>query len=68
MAPLVTKTIRITQDQELELASKFKGASSFLFRELFHIFSKSETPGIEIIKLRKKISEEIKNDTQMQVP
>ena len=58
MAPLVTKTIRITQDQELELVSKFKGTSSFLFRELFNIFSKSDTPGIAIIKLRQKIKEE----------
>lgn len=56
MPALVTKTIRITQDQELELL-KYKGSSSYLFRSLYDIFASADNPGIEVLKLRKKIKE-----------
>lgn len=52
MPQLVTKTIRITVEQNLELTSNYKEVSSFLFRELFRIYRESQTPGIEIMKLR----------------
>jgi hypothetical protein len=57
MPALVTKTIRIRLDQELDILMKYKGTSSALFRSLYDIFEKSETPGMEIIKLRKKLKE-----------
>jgi hypothetical protein len=57
MAPLKTKTIRVTEEQELDLSINYKDKSSFLFRELFDVFRLSETPGIAIIRLRQKIKE-----------
>jgi hypothetical protein len=58
MPPLQTKTIRIRLDQESTLSSaEYKGSVGFLFRDLLDIFLKSELPGAEIMKLRKKIKE-----------
>jgi len=57
MPALVTRTIRLREDQELELILKHKGSSGSLFRELLDIFWKAEVPGAEIYKLRKKIKE-----------
>ncbi len=57
MPALVTRTIRIREDQELELILKHKGSSGFLFRELLDIFWKSQIPGAEIYKLRKLLKE-----------
>lgn len=63
MAPLKTKTIRIRSDQDSELALLFKGNSGSLFRDLLDIFLKSELPGAEVMKLRKKIKEERNGST-----
>lgn len=57
MAPLVTKTVRLREDQEIELTNNYKLVSSSLFRRLFDIYLKSDMPGAEIIKLRKELRE-----------
>jgi hypothetical protein len=60
MPALVTKTIRITQEQANELDLKYKGSSSFLFRELFDIWNRSLSgaqsfPTLEMQRLRQRI-------------
>ena len=50
MPALVTKTIRIREEQELDLILKHKGQSSFLVRELLDIFWKADMPGAEIMR------------------
>jgi hypothetical protein len=57
MPALVTRTIRIREDQELEISTKYQGISGFLFRELYDIFAKEDMPGAAIMRLRKSIKE-----------
>lgn len=57
MPPLQTKTFRIRKDQDEELSLKYKDKSSSLIRELLDIFSRSQIPGAEIMKLRKRMQE-----------
>jgi hypothetical protein len=57
MPRLVTKTIRIRQDQALKLDIEFKESSSFLLRKLLDIYLTASLPGAEIVKLRKEVKD-----------
>ena len=55
MPALVTKTVRVREDQDYKMDRNHPSRTSFLIRELLDIFWESQTPGLDINALRNNI-------------